>query len=385
MLDADFIATTPESIGLDSGRLERLYDFVRAEVADGLPSAQVAVGRRGRVAPVRTFGEATIAGARVPATNDTLYCLFSATKGIVGVSMWALIEDGKLRLDEKVCEIIPEFTGHGKEAITVEQVLTFTGGFPLAPMHPRLWEDREARVARMAGWWLNWEPGSRYEYHPTTAHWVLVEILMRRAGLDFREYIPQRITQPMGVPNLFVGMPDEFHARAADVEYAGWVDPPGAAGGAGGSSETRLGSNRPEQRRAGSPGSGGWGGAGELALFYQRLVSLEESAGHTPLRPETIAMATTVHKQAHHVDESSGLPANRGLSVVVAGDHPLERGFGAHASLRAFGHAGAGGQIAWGDPETGLSVGFVTNGFAANDRIRDRSRTISTLAAECLL
>jgi CubicO group peptidase (beta-lactamase class C family) len=264
-------------------------------------------------------------------------------------------------------------------------VLTFTGGFPLAPMHPRLWEDREGRVARMAGWWLNWEPGSRYEYHPTTAHWVLVEIIMRRTGLDFRDYIPLRLTQPMGVPELFVGMPEAFHHRAADVEYAGFVDAPDAAGGAGGSAETRLGSNRTEQRRAGSPGSGGWGGAGELALFYQRLVSVEESAGYTPLRPETIEMATRVHTQPHHVDEGSGLPANRGLSVVVAGDHPSERGFGAHASPRAFGHSGAGGQVAWGDPETGLSVGFLTNGFAPNDRIRERSRAIGTLAAECLL
>ncbi|MDA0301165.1 MAG: serine hydrolase, partial [Chloroflexi bacterium] len=190
MLNADFIAETPESIGLSAPRLERLYDFVRSEIASGLPSAQVAVGRRGKVAAVRTVGEATIAGRRGSARNDTLYCLFSATKGVVGASVWALIEDGRLRLDEKVCEIIPEFTGHGKDAITVEHVLTFTGGFPLAPMHPRLWEDREGRVARMAGWWLNWEPGSRYEYHPTTAHWVLVEIIMRRTGLDFRDYIP---------------------------------------------------------------------------------------------------------------------------------------------------------------------------------------------------
>ena len=83
MLDADFIAATPEAIGLSSDRLERLYDFVRAEIADGLPSAQVAVGRHGKVAGVRTFGEATIAGRRVPATNDTLYCLFSPTMPFV--------------------------------------------------------------------------------------------------------------------------------------------------------------------------------------------------------------------------------------------------------------------------------------------------------------
>ena len=384
MIDRQFIASSPAEVGIDEGRLRRLHEYVEGEVADGLPSAQLAIGRRGRVASLRTWGEVTADGKRVPATDEHLYCLFSATKGVVGVAMWALIEDGLLRLDERVSEIIPEFVGHGKDEITVLQVLTFTGGFPLAPLHPRLWEDRAGRVARMAGWWLNWEPGSKYEYHPTTAHWVLVEIIERKTGVDFREYIPQRVTRPMGVPELFVGMPEAFHARAADVEYAGYVDAPDAAGGAGGSVETRLGSNRPEQRRAGSPGSGGWGGAGELALFYQRLVSPAESGTYAVIRPDTIAMATHVHTLPHHVTER-GIPANRGLSVSIAGDHGVELGFGEHASPRAFGHAGAGGQIAWGDPSTGLSVGFVTNGFSPNERISVRTRTIGTLAAECVI
>jgi len=384
VLDQRFIVEDPAAIGLDADRLQRLYDFIEADVRDGLLGAQLALGRHGQVLAPRSWGRVVAGGVEQSPADDTLFCLFSATKGVVGVAMWALIEDGLLRLDERVSEIIPEFVGHGKDAITVEQVLTFTCGFPAAPMHPRLWEDREGRVARMAGWWLNWEPGSRYEYHPTTAHWVLVEIIMRKAGVDFREYIRQRITLPMGASDLFVGLPDEEHHRAADVAYAGYVDAPDAAGGPGGSVETRLGSNTPSQRRAGSPGSGGWATAASMALFYQRLVCPAESGTHAPLRPDTIAMATAVHTLPHHVDES-GLPANRGLSVVVAGDHPLERGFGMHASPRVFGHGGAGGQIAWGDPETGLSVGFVTNGFVEAERMRERSQTISTLAARCLV
>ena len=62
----------------------------------------------------------------------------------------------------------------------------------------------------------------------------------------------------------------------------------------------------------------------------------------------------------------------------------MERGFAPSASPRAFGHAGAGGQIAWGDPETGLSVGFVTNGFSPDDEQAARTREIHRLAGECL-
>src|SRR4029079_6056723 len=69
--------------------------------------------------------------------------------------------------------------------------------------------------------------------------------------------------------------------------------------------------NLPSQRRAGAPGAGGFAGAADLALFYQRLVSPQESASHAPLRPETIAMATAVHTRPDQAD--GALPANRGL------------------------------------------------------------------------
>lgn len=381
MIDRQFIASSPAEIGLDAGRLQRLYDYVASEVAAGLPSAQVAVGRHGRVAEVRTFGTVTRGGVTGPATEDTLYCLYSAAKGTTGVGAWALIEDGLLRLDERVADIVPEFAGLGKDAITVEQLLTFTSGFPQAPMHPRLWEDRAARLERIKGWRLNWEPGTRYEYHATSAHWVLAEIMTYRTGLDFRDYVRTRLYEPMGVPDLHLGIPDALHARAADVVYVDApVEPEG--GWRETNPETVLHFNLPSQRRAGCPSAAAFAGAGEIALFYQRLVSPGASGAYAALRPETIAYATKVRTQEWHHD--GALPVNRALCVVVAGDHPLERGFGPHASPRAFGHGGAGGQIAWGDPDSGLSVGFCTNGFVNAEHLRERGRTISTLAAECL-
>ena len=379
MVDQQFISA-PSAIGIDERKLQALYDYVEGEVRAGLPSAQVAVGRHGRLAGVRTFGNVTKGGVRGPATDDTLYCIFSSVKGVVAAGLWALIEDGLLRLDEKVSSIIPEFAGFDKDEITVEQVMLHIAGFPTAPMHPRLWEDRAARLERMKGWRLNWEPGSRFEYHATSAHWVLVEVITRKTGLDFRDYMRQRIALPMGLTDLFVGLPDEMHGRAADIEYLIPIDPNQPA--AEQNPDTILHFNLPSQRRSGCPGAAGFAGAGELALFYQRLVSPQDSGAYAPLRPETIAMATTVRTLDHHRD-GSGLPVNRALSVVVAGDHPSERGFGALASPRAFGHAGAGGQVAWGDPATGLSVGFVTNGFV--DHTDERSEAISTLAAQCLV
>ena len=385
MIDTQFIVPNPERIGLDPQALERLYAYVADEVAASeLPGAQVAIGRRGQLAGVRSFGTAVQGGQTRPVTDETLFCLYSATKGVVGTAVWALIEDGLLRIEDHVAEIIPEFAGLEKDAITVEQVLLHISGFPDAPMHPRLWESREARLERMAGWRLNWEPGSRFEYHSTSAHWVLAEVITRKTGLDFRDYVRDRITARMGLPDLWVGLPDEQQHRAADVVYLEGVGRTPEGGWNATNYDTNLHFNLPSQRRAGTPGAGGFAGAGELALFYQRLVAPEESRAHAVLQPSTIVYAAKVRTLVHHVDRSTGLAVNRALSVVVAGDHPAERGFGELASPRAFGHGGAGGQIAWGDPETGLSVGFCTNAFVTPDRIRERTRRIGTLAAECL-
>jgi CubicO group peptidase (beta-lactamase class C family) len=383
MIAPEFIASSPEEIGIDPQALERLTDYVQSQVDAGLPSAQVSVGRHGQLASVAVFGEITSGGETRPASDDTLYCIYSSTKGIVGVAGWALVEDGLLDIDEHVADIVPQFQTHGKEIVTVRQVLTHTAGFPYAPMHPDLWEDRDKRLERMEYWRLTWEPGSRFEYHATAAHWTLAEIITQRTGLDFREYVSQRLTEPMGVPELFVGLPDEIHSRAADVVYTDPAVMP-EAGWSETNPDTVLHFNLPSQRRAGCPGAGAFAGAGELALFYQRLVNSDDSGLYSPLRSETIDYATEVRTQAHHVDEARGLPVNRALAVVVAGDYPVERGFAPNSSKQAFGHGGAGGQISWGDPVTGLSVGFVTNGFVPPDEQQARTWEINRLAGACV-
>ena len=85
------------------------------------------------------------------------------------------------------------------------------------------------------------------------------------------------------------------------------------------------------------------------------------------------------------VDPTLNINTNRALGVVVAGGdgYAAYRGFGRTCSPRAFGHGGAGGQIAWGDPETGISVGYATNGFVDAMTMGRRVTAISSLAANC--
>ena len=386
---AELTATKPEDLGIDSEKLQALFDRAKRDVDDGtLKSAQVAVARQGKLAGLRTFGTVQHNGneTEVPATDQTLYTIFSCTKAIVGSAVWTVCEDGLLKIEEKVSDIIPEFGSNGKKDITVEQVMLHIGGFPMAPFSALDWDNRERRLSRFNQWRLNWEPGTKFEYHATSAHWVLAEIIERRTGKDFRAYVRERILDPMGLTDFYVGLPAGENGRVADVRHL--VPPTPPPGGWGEVTPDAIKTfNKPEIRAVGVPGGGGVGGAAQLALFYQPLVNGGMAAnGNRIMKAETIEWATKVRTKDFHRDLIFNNPVNRALTVVVAGDDELAymRGFGRSTSPRAFGHGGAGGQIGWGDPETGISVGYTTDGFVDDLTQGRRGVAISSLAAQTL-
>ncbi|HJU29662.1 MAG TPA: hypothetical protein VJ718_10855, partial [Candidatus Binataceae bacterium] len=76
-------AEHPSEVGLDPAKVDELFKRAEREVAEGLlPSCQIAIARNGKVGAMKTFGHATQGGADKPATDDTLYCVFSCTKAI---------------------------------------------------------------------------------------------------------------------------------------------------------------------------------------------------------------------------------------------------------------------------------------------------------------
>lgn len=388
MLAPQWIADSPEDVGIDSDRLQLLFAAARREVDEGrIPSAQIALACHGRLAGMASFGNVECAGVIAPTTDQTLFCVYSTTKGIIAAALWLLMEEDLLRLDERVSDIIPEFASNGKDVVSVRHVVTHTCGFPLAPMKPEIWDDRDQRLATFAQWRLTWEPDSRFEYHATSAHWVLAEIIERRTGQPYQAFVRQRIIAPMGLDEFFLGLPAEQDGRVAKVVHTvPPVEPPGGWGGA--DPDALLVFNRPAARRVGVPGGGAITSAAELAMLYQPLVHGGVTAeGKRILRRDTIEQATRVLTDERHVDPILRVPVNRAVGVVVAGDDGKShyRGFGHKASAHAFGHGGAGGQIAWGDPQTGLSVGFCSSGLGPWVETGRRVTELSTLAAECVV
>jgi CubicO group peptidase (beta-lactamase class C family) len=387
MPDQNLFAESPESVGVDSGRLEALFERVEKEVREGLlPSAQVAVARRGRIAGMRTFGAAS---------DDTLYVVFSATKAITSAAGWLLIQEGKLDPREKVAAIVPEFGTHGKEVVTVEQLFTHTAGFPHAPFRPDEFLDRGKRLARFASWRLGWEPGTRFEYHPSSSMYVIAEIIERRSGATYGDFVRRRMSEPLGLSDLWTGLPAALHPRLADCVHVGealtdedyrrlgFPPPPVTEV----TEEAIQSFNRPEVRLAGIPGGGGTMTAADLALFYQALLDGGRAlAGVELWSPATLAEARRV-RTGELLDPVFRKRVHRGLGIVIAGDADRTfRGFGHTNSELAFGHNGAGGQLAWADPVTGISLGYCTNGHDRNVvRQARRGVGIASRAAACAL
>lgn len=381
-------------MSLHQPTVDELFESAATFVGAGkLPSLQLAVARDGAVVARRAFGRARSGDAVRDADDATLYNAFSATKAIVSSAVWLLWQDGKLDFAEPAANAIPEFATNGKEAVTIQHLLTHTAGFPMAPFSPLDWDDRERRLERFRRWRLDWEPGSRFVYHPTATFWVLAEVIERRAGMDFRAFVRERILTALGLDRLFLGLPAEQNARVADIEYVG--EPPdrerlrdlGISPILTDDEKYFVAYNRPEIRAVGGPGSGAVTSASSLALFYQGLLHdlVAPDGEHRVWRPATIARALEV-VTGDLIDPMTRRPAHRGLGVTIAGDHErVYRSFGSANSPRAFGHAGAGGQIAWADPESGLSFVCLTDGFDRDViRLGMRGVVLSSLAASCV-
>jgi CubicO group peptidase (beta-lactamase class C family) len=337
--------------------LDELLDGAGQLVADGhTPACQLAVARDGELLAFETFGAAD---------ERSRFCVFSATKPIVASMMWLLIADGLVDVRVPVADVVPEFAANGKDAVTIEQVMLHTSGFPNAVMDPLDGADPTRRRAQLAEWTLEWEPATRFEYHGLSAHWVLADIIERATGVDYRDAIEQRVCAPLGLPRV-LGIPP---ADQDDVVDGVPVDltPEDAA------IQARY--NEPAVRAAGIPGGGGLMTAATMARFYQAL--LHDPGG---LWDAAVLTDAKTNVRCTFADPIMNVSANRTLGLVLAGEDGLHQFryalFGAACSPGAFGHAGAFSQVAWADPATGVSFAFVKNGLCS-DLFADAVRVLA--------
>jgi CubicO group peptidase (beta-lactamase class C family) len=256
-------SSTPSALGFAPEPLDRLAKMIEGHIRDGrYPGAQIELARRGKLALVKTFGDAAIEPSRLPAADDTLWLLYSNTKVITACAVWLLVERGLLRFTDTIAQHVPGFEANGKGDITLVQVLTHQGGFPNADVPKEAWEDHELLRRVVCNFTLEFTPGTRMHYHGRAAHWtaaVLVEALTKQ---DYRTFIRDNVVGPLGLAGeLFVGLPEVEGKRAVDMHE------PSADGG---KIVRRAEENNATFRRAGTPGADPPEALAELIVLIDR-------------------------------------------------------------------------------------------------------------------
>ena len=342
--------TTLSATGLDA-----LFQRIQREVDHGLVSAaQVAVGLEGELVAFASFGTAT---------DDSRFVIFSATKTLVAMALLSHLADGSLHLTAPVAHYLPEFGHHGKDDVTVLQLLTMQGGFPQAAIGPDRWGTSEGRRAAFAEWSLAWPAGTRTEYHPVAAHWVIAELIETLAGRSYLDVVNERVAFPAGVrpvlgPSAATGGAVTIRAvgtypadQAALVSTYGRPDlvPVASIG-----TELLLSLNDHRAQMVGIPGGGGITSARDIALVYQHFLHNNDDA----LPGDWLADARGTIRNAS-INATDGVPANRTIAAYVSGHDGYHLHRWMPDSPAAFGHAGAGGQLCWADPASGISFAFL--------------------------
>ncbi len=212
-------SSDPAALGFAAQPLDHLDRLIKQHIEEGrYPGAQIALARHGQLALFRSYGDAKTEPARTPATNDTLFLLFSQTKVLTSSAVWTLVEEGKLSFMDKIADHLPEFAGRGKADITLHQVMTHQGGFPSNNVTKATWADHARMRAEVCDFALDWTPGSKLQYHGQAAHLVQAMVIEAVTGQDYRDVIREKVIVPLGLgDDIYVGVPMQLQSRCADT------------------------------------------------------------------------------------------------------------------------------------------------------------------------
>jgi len=316
---------------------------------------------------------------RLQSTAD-LAMTFSVSKGILGLCVALLVEDGALDLERPVAAYWPEFGTAGKGTITVRCLLSHRAGLPAF--------ERAMTIADLLDWDLCvgalaqqapvWEPGTRHGYHPLTIGYLIGEVVHRTSGLLPGEFFRQRIGAPLNLDAWF-GVPGTELARvvprlglAPAYDDDGWRETLMASAP---TYATRATTNPllddldgPTIWQSDIPAVSFVSNASSLAHCY----SIALGGPQGLISPETLRSVTSpVHDGPDHVlrDQASRFG---GIFQMSSPRQPM-------LGPTSFGHDGYTGSIAFADPESRTVVAYL--GGRPELRPTPHSRVTRVLAA----
>lgn len=348
----------------ESARLRQAEAAVRRAIARRVfPGAVLVVGSHDRILYSRGYGRGTWSRtSRTPSPTRSLWDLASLTKvvGTAGVAA-RLVERGALDLDAPVVRFVPEFSGLGREAVTVRMLLDHTSG--LRPFL-RFW----AAPTRDSAFALLWHeplvrpPGRSAVYSDLNAI-LLGRVLEAVTGLSLDEAVRREVLDPLDLAQTGFRPPERAWVRAIPT------------GRDAGEPVVGIVNDRNAEALGGVVGHAGLFATGhDVARVAQAWLAAAIGADSSWLRP------TTVHRFLQRT------PASGSRFLGWDGRDPLPADpkepsiFGATASACVFGHTGWTGTMMWMDPATDRFVVLLTN-RSYDPKVKDSFRRLKLVRA----
>lgn len=349
-LGGQAVVPTPAPL-FDTARLARIAPLVNdAIAARQTPGAVVVVGRGDQVVYRQAFGNRAVEPAVEPMTLDTIFDLASLTKVVATTTaVMILVEEGRIRLNDRVAVHIKGFERYGKGDITVRHLLTHVSGLRPDLDMAMEFESYDEAIARAVEEVPTSAPGERFVYSDIN-FFLLGEIVHRVSGKTLDEFCRTRIFEPLGMRDTMFKPPASLRPRIAPTEKCtryGW--PCNQPGGA----VLRGVVHDPTARRMlGVAGHAGlFSTAADLAVFCRMLLDGGRVGEVRILSPMAVAKMTSP------VVLAGGQV--RGLGWDIDSSYSSNRG--ELLPLGSFGHTGWTGTSLWIDPLTRTWIVFLSN------------------------
>jgi CubicO group peptidase (beta-lactamase class C family) len=327
-----------------------------------------------------------------PWREDTLVLVYSTSKGLAAMTLALLNSRGLLDYDELVATYWPQFAQAGKGDVTVRQLLGHEAGLPVVDerLDPTVLADFDRLADAIARQRPAWVPGTRHGYHGVSLGWYEGELVRRvdPAHRTLGRFFADEIAAPLGL-EVYFGAPEDLPPeRLARIERipvwralprmrdmprpmaVAMLNPRSMSYRTFANPRLRRPADldRSEYRRLEFPAGGAIGSARDIARAYAALVA---DPPELEISPDTMGALTRYPSPPALGWHDEVLKVDTAFSLGFARPHGEFR-FGSND--RSFGHPGAGGSFAFGDPDRGVAFAYVMNrlGFHLNDDPREK-------------
>ena len=339
--------------------------ITKAQEEKRLPGGVFWVERNG-VHFTEAYGKASVEPVHSPAQPNTIYDVASLTKVVATTTAVLLLhERGNLSIDDPVTKHLPEFTGGGRDAVTLRHLLTHTSG-----LRPDIslagWNGHAECIAKCVAEKLRSKPGEKFRYSDINFQ-LLDEIIRRVTNRRLDLFCEKEIFGPLKMIDTGYNPPLEKHSRVAPTTVTNGKALQGIV-------------HDPRARK--TEGVAGHAGlfttAPDLARYAKMLLQGGKLDGTRLFKPETVKLMTTVQTP-------SVLSLRRGLGWDIDSGYSSPRG--SVFPLGSYGHTGFTGTSIWIDPFSKTFVIFLCNRIHPIEKspsVSPLRRVIGTLAAEAV-